>query len=236
MMKVLCGTSGFQFDAWREHFYPEDLASNRMLEFYAGRLPAVEINYTFYRLPTTKTFESWLAQTPETFRFALKASQRITHRARLKDAAESTAFFCEKARTLGDRLGPVLFQLPPNLKKDADRLRAFLPGIPPGIRAAFEFRHESWFDEETFETLRAAGAALCLAEDEKIVTPAVRTAAHGYLRLRRQDYDDAALDAWAAKIRALGFTEDVHVYFKHEEAAQGTKLAAALSERMRSSG
>lgn len=231
-MKVLCGTSGFQFDAWREHFYPDDLASNRMLEYYAERLPTVEINYTFYRLPTTKTLESWLAQTPPTFRFSLKASQRITHRARLKEAGESVVFFSERVKALGDRLGPVLFQLPPNLKKDADRLRAFLPSIPAGMRAAFEFRHESWFDDETFDLLKGAGAALCFAEDEKLETPAVRTAPFGYLRLRRAEYDDAALDAWAEKLRGLGFTEDVHVYFKHEEAAQGTKLAKAFAERM----
>jgi uncharacterized protein YecE (DUF72 family) len=225
---VLCGTSGFQFDAWREHFYPEDLASNRMLEFYAARLPTVEINYTFYRTPTDKTFDGWLAQTPDSFRFALKASQRITHRARLKDAEEPTAFFCEKAKRLGDKLGPVLFQLPPNLKKDAERLRTFVTAIPAGIRAAFEFRHASWFDDETFETLRGVGAALCIAQDEKLSTPPVRTADFGYLRLRLPDYDDTALRAWSERLRALAFPSDVYVFFKHEAAAHGTKLAHRL--------
>ncbi len=227
-MRVLCGTSGFQFDAWREHFYPDDLPSNRMLEFYAERLPTVEINYTFYRIPTTKTFENWLSQTPPAFRFALKASQRITHRARLKDAGESTAFFCEKARLLGDKLGPVLFQLPPNLKKDADRLRAFVATIPAGIRAAFEFRHATWFDDETFEILRGAGAALCLAEDEKLATPPVRTADFGYLRLRLPDYDDAALSAWSERLASLAFPSDVYVFFKHEAAAHGPLLARKM--------
>jgi len=231
-MRVLVGTSGWNYDPWRGPFYPEDLAKTKWLGWYASRFPTVEINYSYYRIPTEKTLRDWAAGTPESFRFALKASQKITHEARLDDAGEVTTFFCERTRLLGEKLGPILFQLPPSLKKDAERLRTFLAGLPAGTRAAFEFRHASWFDEETWGTLRGAGAAVCVADSEDLETPLVATAPWGYLRLRREDYADADLDRWAERIRGAGWTEDVHVYFKHEDAARGPQLADALIARL----
>ena len=198
-----------------------------MLAFYARRFSTVEINNTFYRMPQASVLTKWAEQVPDGFLFSLKASQRITHRSRLKDAGESVSFFFQVAVTLGDRLGPVLVQLPPNLKKDLPRLAAFLPLLPPGSRAAFEFRHASWFDDEVFETLRAAGAALCIAEDEDLATPLAATTGWGYLRLRRQDYGPESLEAWAAKIREQAWTE-AFVYFKHEDEARGPLLAERL--------
>ena len=165
-MRVRIGTSGFSYKEWKGSFYPEDLPASAMLSFYASRFPTVEINNTFYRMPTASVLSSWAEQVPDGFTFALKASQRITHRARLKDAGDSVEFFFRVATTLGDRLGPVLFQLPPNLKKDLPRLSDFLRLLPAGSRSAFEFRHVSWFEDHVFDALRAAGAALCVAEDE----------------------------------------------------------------------
>ncbi|MEO8430941.1 MAG: DUF72 domain-containing protein [Acidobacteriota bacterium] len=226
-MRVRIGTSGYSYKKWKGAFYPEELKPEEMLPFYARRFPTVEINNTFYRMPQASVLAKWAEQVPDGFLFALKASQRITHRSRLKDAADSVAFFFQVAVTLGDRLGPVLFQLPPNLKKDLPRLAAFLPLLPPGSRAAFEFRHASWFDDEVFEALRGAGAALCLAEDEDLATPAVATTGWGYLRLRRQDYGPESLQAWAAKIRAQPWSE-AFVYFKHEDEARGPLFAEGL--------
>src|SRR5262252_7933757 len=183
-MRVLAGTSGFSYKEWKGSFYPEDLPAAGMLAYYAERLPAVEINNTFYRMPKPALLEGWSAEVPEEFRFILKASQRITHFKRLKDAGSEVEYFFGVASTLGDRLGPALFQLPPNLKKDLPRLQAFLSILPAGRRAAFEFRHASWFEDDVFEALRAASAALCIAEDEELATPLVPTAGWGYLRLR----------------------------------------------------
>src|SRR5664279_3634220 len=161
-MRVLAGTSGFSYKEWKGSFYPEDLAADAMLSYYSERLPAVEINNTFYRMPKPALLEGWAAQVPEAFRFVLKASQRITHHKRLKEAGDEVAYFFGVAATLGERLGPALFQLPPNLKKDLPRLEAFLGTIPERRRAAFEFRHASWFEEDVFEALRTRGAALCI--------------------------------------------------------------------------
>lgn len=229
---MLVGTSGYNYDTWKGRFYPEGLASKRWLSFYAGRFPTVEINYTFYRHPSAKTYEGWAAETPAGFTFALKASQAITHRARLKDAEERVRFFCDGTTALGDKRGPVLFGLPPNLKKDLPRLRAFLATLPTGLRAAFEFRHASWLDEETFAALREAGASLCVADSEDLETPCVATAPWGYLRLRRADYDAAALDRWAGLLRSTGWTEEVFVYFKHEDEARGPALADELRGKL----
>ena len=226
-MRVLAGTSGFSYKEWKGSFYPEDLAAEDMLRYYAQRLPAVEINNTFYRMPKPALLESWAGEVPEEFRFVLKASQRITHHKRLKDAAEEVAYFFRVAATLGERLGPALFQLPPNLKKDLPRLVDFLGLLPAAARAAFEFRHASWFEEDVFEALRARGAALCIAEDEELSTPLVVTADWGYLRLRRQDYGDADVAAWAQRIRAQVWSE-AYVFFKHEDAGAGPKLAGQL--------
>jgi uncharacterized protein YecE (DUF72 family) len=228
-MRVLAGTSGFSYKEWKGSFYPEDLPAGEMLSYYAARLPAVEINNTFYRMPKPALLEGWASQVSPEFRFVLKASQRITHRKRLKEAGEEVAYFFKTAATLGDRLGPALFQLPPNLKKDLPRLEAFLGVLPEGARAAFEFRHASWFEEDVFAALRARGAALCVAEDEELATPLVATAGWGYLRLRRQDYDDAAVAAWAEKLRSQAW-RDAYVFFKHEEAGAGPKLALKLLE------
>ena len=228
-MRMRIGTSGFSYKEWKGSFYPEDLPAAEMLRFYAGRFSTVEINNTFYRMPQASVMAGWAEQVPDGFTFALKASQRITHRSRLKDAVDSVAFFFQVAATLGDRLGPVLFQLPPNFKKDLPRLSAFLPSLPAGSRAAFEFRHASWFDEETYDTLRGAGAALCIAEDEDLATPLVATTGWGYLRLRRQDYGPETLAAWGGRIREQPWNE-AFVYFKHEDEALGPRFAQALVE------
>ncbi|HUJ27201.1 MAG TPA: DUF72 domain-containing protein [Myxococcales bacterium] len=216
------GTSGYNYEAWRGIFYPDELPAKKMLTYYASHFDTVEINYSFYRKPTPKTLANWAAQVPPGFRFALKAWQRITHQKRLKEAAELVTAFAEVARELGGRLAPVLYQLPPNLKADAPLLRDFLNQLPRDLRAAFEFRHESWFNDDTYAALRDAGAALCIAESDEIVTPVVRTAPYGYFRLRRLDYDDAALRRWAAEVRQF---DDAFVYFKHEDEARGPVFA-----------
>jgi uncharacterized protein YecE (DUF72 family) len=231
-MRVLVGTSGFSYKEWKGSFYPEDLPAEAMLRYYSERLPAVEINNTFYRMPKPALLEGWAAQVPEAFRFVLKASQRITHHKRLKEAGDEVAYFFGVAATLGERLGPALFQLPPNLKKDLPRLEAFLGTIPAGRRAAFEFRHASWFEEDVFEALRSREAALCIAEDKDLATPLVATADWGYLRLRRQDYTEADVAAWAERVRAQQWGE-AYVFFKHEDAGAGPKLAAQLQELFR---
>src|SRR6266508_5541135 len=228
-MRILPGTSGFSYKAWKGSFYPEDLPDSEMLRYYSSRLPAVEINNTFYRMPRAPLLESWAEQVPDGFAFALKASQQITHRKRLKDAQESVSFFLQVATTLGDRLGPVLFQLPPNLKKDLPRLTDFLALLPPSTRAAFEFRHESWFDDEVFEALRGRGCTLCVAEDEELATPFVATAGWGYLRLRRQDYGEEDLRDRAGKLLSQPWSE-AYVFFKHEEGGTGPKLAERLTK------
>lgn len=231
-MRVLVGTSGYSYAAWKGSFYPAELKDAEMLRFYAGRFATVEINNTFYRMPTASLLARWAEQTPAGFAFVLKASRRITHDKRLADF-ESLDYFFKTAASLGEKLGPVLFQLPPFFKKDLTRLRAFLDRIPAGRRAAFEFRHATWFDEEVREALRERGAALCLADtDDSPPDEALHaTADWGYLRLRRTDYDDAALAAWAARLRAQPWGE-AFVFFKHEEEGKGPALAARLIERL----
>ena len=226
-MRVLCGTSGYNYDPWRGTFYPEDLPKSKMLPYYASRFDTVEINYSFYRKPTAKLLEGWAAQVPERFRFALKAWQRITHHTRLREP-ELAAAFAETARSLGPRLAPILYQLPPNLKSDVPLLREFLLRLPRDLPAAFEFRHPSWFSDDTFRALQDSGAALCLAESDELATPRVRTASFGYLRLRRPDYDEAQLRGWADWLRGAGFEQDVHCSFKHEDEARGPQLAAGF--------
>lgn len=219
------GTSGYNYEAWRGIFYPDDLPAKRMLSYYASNFDTVEINYSFYRKPTSKILANWAAQVPEGFRFALKCWQRITHQKRLKDAAELVAQFCEVARELGPRLAPVLYQLPPNLKADLPLLRDFLNQLPRDLKAAFEFRHQSWFTDETWSALREAGAAVCIAESDEILTPVVRTAPYGYFRLRRLDYDEAALRRWAEQVRQF---DEAFVFFKHEDEARGPVFAKAF--------
>lgn len=227
-MRLLVGTSGYSYKEWKGSFYPEDLPASAMLEHYARRLPAVEINNTFYRMPRAEMLASWAEQVPDGFRFALKASQRITHQKRLKDAGDSVDYFLRVASTLGDRLGPTLFQLPPNFPKDLPRFRDFLTSLPVGCRAAFEFRHDSWFDDEVFAALRERNLALCIAEDEKLATPLVATTDWGYLRLRRQDYAEEDLRRWAAQVAMQPWAE-AYVFFKHEEEGKGPMLAEALA-------
>jgi len=229
-MRLLTGTSGFSYKEWKGSFYPEDMKPEGMLPYYAERLPAVEINNTFYRMPKPELLTGWCEQVPESFRFVLKASQRITHRKRLKDAAEEVDWFYRVAAALGTRAGPTLFQLPPNLKKDLPRLQDFLAVLPERKPAAFEFRHASWFEDDVFEALRSRGAALCIAEDEDLATPLVATAGWGYLRLRRQDYGDEAIADWARKIRAQPW-EEAYAFLKHEDSGTGPRLAAALADR-----
>ncbi|MBA3585112.1 MAG: DUF72 domain-containing protein [Gemmatimonadetes bacterium] len=232
-MKIQAGTSGYSYKEWKGAFYPEDLPAGDMLGYYAGRLPTVEINNTFYRMPTEKLLASWAEQVPEGFRFVLKAPQRITHKKKLEDAGEETEHFFRMAGTLEARLGAVLFQLPPWLRKDVPRLMAFLEILPRVARAAFEFRHASWFDDEVFDRLRERGAALCVADAEgDLDTPLAATAPWGYLRLRRTDYDDAALADWANRVQAQPW-EEAFVFFKHEDEATGPRLAERFLELAR---
>ncbi len=229
-MKIRAGTSGYSYKEWKGAFYPEDLPAGDMLGYYAGRLPTVEINNTFYRMPTEKLLASWAEQVPEGFRFVLKAPQRITHKKKLEDAGEETEHFFRMAGTLEARLGAVLFQLPPWLRKDVPRLMAFLDILPRAARAAFEFRHASWFDDEVYDRLREHGAALCVADAEgDLDVPLAATAPWGYLRLRRTDYDDAALADWANRVQAHSW-EEAFVFFKHEDEATGPRLAEGFLE------
>jgi uncharacterized protein YecE (DUF72 family) len=229
-MKTWIGTSGFQYAEWKGTFYPPDLPANKMLPYFAERLSTTEINYTFHRIPSPKTIENWLAQTPANFRFALKAPQKITHFAKLRDCQDTVAYFCQVISALGDRLGPVLFQLPPGFKKNAEVLSAFLRELP-AFRAAFEFRHESWLDEEIFSLLRSRNVALCLADTEKLAAPTVTTANYGYLRLRREDYTGDDVARWTTFVRQKEAEwEEAFIYFKHEESGVGPKLARQMME------
>jgi uncharacterized protein YecE (DUF72 family) len=226
---IRIGTSGYNYPEWRGTFYPEKFPTGKMLPYYAERFSTVEINYTFYRMPNAKTVAGWVAETPAHFSFTLKAPQRITHFARLRDIGDPLRYFLDTAAGLGPKLGTVLFQLPPNFKKDLDRLGGLLDLIPGGLRYAFEFRHESWLDPAVYERLRAANAALCVADTEDATTPIETTADWGYLRLRDQGYTEADLTEWAGKIVALGPSwRDVFVYFKHEEAGTGPAFARQL--------
>jgi uncharacterized protein YecE (DUF72 family) len=229
-MRASVGTSGYGYEGWRGPFYPERLPAREWLRFYAERLPAVEINNTFYRMPRTSVLESWAAQVPSHFRFALKASRRITHFKRLADCADETAWLLRGAAALGGRLGAILFQLPPNLRCDLGRLDAFLALLPEGTPAAFEFRHPSWREAPVRDRLRARGCALVAADDDDgEPAPIEPTAGFGYLRLRRPGYQRADLAGWAQRILAQGWSE-VFAFFKHEEAGTGPRLAAELLE------
>jgi uncharacterized protein YecE (DUF72 family) len=229
-MELLAGTSGFSFKEWKGSFYPEDLPAKQMLPYYAERLPTVEINNTFYRMPTRELLASWAEQVPAGFRFAVKAPQRITHRKRLKEAADDTRYFLEQLAAMGERLGILLFQLPPNLKADVERLRTFLPALAAApAPVAFEFRHPSWEEAAVHATLAEAGCALCTSDtDERpaAIAPGMR---FGYLRLRRSAYDDEALRAWADSVRAQPW-ERAFVFFKHEDEGLGPKLARRFLE------
>jgi uncharacterized protein YecE (DUF72 family) len=229
-MNLYVGTSGYSYKEWKGKFYPEDLPDKQMLRFYGERFRSVEINNTFYRMPKAAVLEGWAAEVPADFRFVLKAAQRITHQQQLKDAGDSVSYLLEVASALGERLGPLLFQLPPYLKKDVPRLREFLWLLRPHRRAAFEFRHQSWFDEEVFGLLRDHQAVLCIAEAENdLEIPFVSTADWGYLRLRRPDYGDAELKAWAKRVRGQDW-RDAFLFFKHEEEGKGPQMAKRFLE------
>jgi len=216
-MKLHAGTSGFAFKEWKGSFYPSELKDDAMLGFYASRFPTVEINNTFYRLPKEGVLQSWAGQVPEPFTFAIKASQRITHFARLKpECASAVEFLLKNTSTLGDRLGPILFQLPPNPKKDVDRLRAFLDTLPRDRRFTIEFREPSWFDDDVYELLRQRDVAMCIIDQPEFSSPFVATSTWGYVRLHRFDYDASALTEWASRIQGQGW-EEAYVYFKHDE-------------------
>jgi uncharacterized protein YecE (DUF72 family) len=234
-VKLLAGTSGYSYKEWKGHFYPEDLAASKFLRYYGERFATVEANGTFYKMPTDKQLAAWCDQVPAQFEFAIKAPQRITHQQRLSGSQESVERLLHATAALGDRLGPFLFQLPPFLKKDIPLLKQFLGIWPRDKRAAFEFRHASWFDDETFATLREAGAALCIAEAEKLVTPLIATAPFGYLRLRREDYVERDVLEWSQKIAAQPW-ERAYVYFKHEDAGTGPKLARKLLDSFEARG
>ena len=224
-MNLYVGTSGYSYKEWKGTFYPEDLPDKQMLRFYGERFRSVEINNTFYRMPKASVLEAWAKEVPADFMFVLKASQRITHHQRLKDADDSVSYLLEVAGALKERLGPLLFQLPPYLRKDAPRLREFLALLPSDRRAAFEFRHQSWFDDEVFGLLRDHRAVLCIAEAENdLEIPFVSTADWGYLRLRRPDYGDAELKAWAERVREQKWRE-AFIFFKHEEEGKGPEMA-----------
>jgi uncharacterized protein YecE (DUF72 family) len=230
---IWIGTSGYNYPEWKGSFYPPDLPAAKMLPYYAARLPTVEINYTFYRMPTEKLLAGWAAQTPTPYKITLKAPRRITHDSRLRHCGELVRGFCGVAGTLGDKLGALLFQLPPGTKKDLALFDSFLAELPPRACAAFEFRHASWFDEEVFDRLAARGLAVCVADSEKMSTPVRITTEYAYFRLRDEGYTPADLTRWAETIRSS--TEgcrDVFVYFKHEDAGKGPEFAALLRERL----
>lgn len=216
-MKILAGTSGYSFKEWKGVFYPADLKADGMLSFYATKFPTIEINNTFYRLPKEHVLQEWSSQVPEQFTFAIKASQRITHHTRLKVESQSLVeYLLKNTGTLGDKLGPILFQLPPNLKKDIPRLQNFLTYLPEDRRYTFEFRHESWFDEDTFTVLRDRDIAMCVSESADLSCPLVCTASWGYLRLHKLDYGPDALTEWATRVTGQKWN-DAYVYFKHDE-------------------
>jgi uncharacterized protein YecE (DUF72 family) len=235
MPKLWAGASGYAFKEWQGSFYPEKIEAEAMLAWYAERLPSVEINNTFYRMPKVEVLAHRAMATPAAFRFAIKASRRITHDARLAAdaAADPVAYLYKNLAALGAKRGPVLFQLPPFLKKDTARLRDFLQLLPEGHLAAFEFRHDSWFDDEVYAVLKTAGAALCLSErEDSTAPPLLQTAPWGYVRLRLENYGDADLAAWAGRLAATQWQE-VFVYFMHEPTAPG--YAAALLAKCQAS-
>ena len=230
-MRVFAGTSGFSYKEWKGSFYPEELPAGEMLAYYSTRLPAVEINNTFYRLPRESVLEGWAEATEEEFRFAIKASRRITHFGRLRGVEEPLQYLLDTVQVLGQKLGPLLFQLPPNFKRDDEVLAGFLELLPPRCRAAFEFRHDSWQDEQVYGLLSGHGSAALVVSDRAGADepPLVATSDWGYLRLRRADYGDADLTAWAERVRAQKWSE-LFVFFKHEETAGGPELAERFTE------
>jgi uncharacterized protein YecE (DUF72 family) len=231
-MRMLAGTSGFSYKEWLGHFYPAKLPASEMLRYYAERFATVEINNTFYRMPDPAVLGRWAGEVPAGFAFTLKAPRRITHDERLKGSESSVAAFVERAGALGDKLGVLLFQLPPNLKKDVPRLADFLALLPAAPRFAFEFRNASWHDDEVYATLRARRAILCVTDTDEGDTPFIATADCGYVRLRRTHYAEGELAAWAERIAAQRLP-CTYVYFMHEDEALGARFATTLNEAWR---
>jgi uncharacterized protein YecE (DUF72 family) len=235
---ILIGTSGYNYPEWKGSFYPPDLPAAKFLPYYAGKFPTVEINYTFYRMPTPKLIAGWRAQVPESFRFTLKAPKRITHDRRLRAAevAEALEGFMAAANELGPQRAALLFQLPPNLKKDLPLLNEFLALLPPRTIAAFEFRHESWLADEVFDALRGRNIALCIADSETRETPLITTASYAYLRLRDEGYADADIAEWAKTAHDLSREcSDVFVYFKHEDEGKGAAFGQQMMNLLQAS-
>ncbi len=224
-MSLFVGTSGYSYKEWKGNFYPEKLPAKEMLSYYASRLPAVEINNTFYRLPQKSVLENWKEQVPASFRFSVKASQRITHFKRLQDVEGETRYLLDTATALENRLGPILFQLPPNMKKDLSRLESFLAFLPEAAKATFEFRHPTWFDDDVLELLSRKNHALCISDtDDLPVSHIDKTADWGYLRLRRVNYSEANLAEWFQRVSDQNWNE-AFVFFKHEDEGTGPRLA-----------
>lgn len=230
-MNLYVGTSGYAYKEWKGAFYPKDLPAKQMLRYYGERFRTVEINNSFYRMPKESALEAWTAEVPEDFKFVLKAPQRITHFQRLVNSEDSVEYLLRVAGVMQARLGPLLFQLPPNMKKDLPRLEKFLALLRSPYRAAFEFRHPSWFEKnDVFDVLRDHQAALCLAEaEDDLKVPFVATADWGYLRLRRPDYGDAEMKTWIERVQALNW-RDAFVFFKHEDEAKGPQFASRFLE------
>jgi len=227
--QIIAGTSGYSYPEWKGSFYPKNLPQPKFLEFYAGKLSTVEINNTFYRFPRASLLEGWRDGTPTGFTFALKANQRITHTGRLRDVEELTRDFVEQCRLLGEKLGPILFQLPPNFKRDDERLADFLHILDPRLRFAFEFRHASWFDDAVYDLLSDSGVALCISEGEALDTPKVATGRFAYARLRKDEYSDEQLGGWHAWMAEQAATgRDVFVYLKHDEEGTSPEYALRL--------
>ena len=232
-MSIWIGTSGYNYPEWKGSFYPEKLPSAKMLPYYAERFSTVEINYTFYRSPNETILDGWNKATPDQFKLTLKAPRRITHDRRLRDSGDLVRQFLETAATLGPKLGALLFQLPPNLKKDTALLDAFLDAFPPRVCAAFEFRHESWLDEEIYDRLRTRNLALCVADSERLSTPVMVTADYAYFRLRDEGYTPDDIACWGDVIReTTSACREVFVYFKHEEEGKGPEFAKRLMQHL----
>ena len=225
-MNLYVGTSGYSYKEWKGSFYPEKLPAKEMLSYYASKLKAVEINNTFYRMPQKSLLETWKSQVPADFKFSVKAPQRITHFKRLKDAADETNYFLDTVTVFENRLGVVLFQLPPNMKKDLPRLESFLSALPQQIPIAFEFRHPTWMEDDVLQVLSASNRALCISDtDDLPVSHIDKTANWGYLRLRRVNYGEEQLTEWLRRVRDTGW-DYTFVFFKHEDEGTGPRLAA----------
>ena len=228
---ISIGTSGYSYPEWRGTFYPASFPTSKMLEYYCARFSTVEINNTFYRMPSEKVLADWAQETPPNFLFTLKAPRRITHDFRLRDCGELLAVLCARALTLGPKLGVLLFQLPPSFRKDLNVFDAFLDQIPSKTRAAFEFRHSSWFSDEVYARLKAKNLALCTTDSANSTDPIVVTAEYGYFRLRDEGYEESDIEEWGVIIKRYAAEwQDVFVYFKHEEEGIGPKLAQSLKE------